>query len=68
MKTYTTVQGDLWDDIAYKQLGGTRCTDRLMMANRAYIGYVTFPAGITLVLPEIPEDAPAADTMPPWKR
>ena len=33
MKTYTTVQGDMWDMIAYKQLGSVALTDRLMWAN-----------------------------------
>ena len=28
-KTYTTVQGDMWDSIAYKQLGSTSYTDQL---------------------------------------
>ena len=28
MKTYTTVQGDMWDSIAYKQLGDTAHTER----------------------------------------
>ena len=34
MKTYTTVQGDLWDSIAYKTLGSVHYTDKLMAANR----------------------------------
>ena len=32
-KTYTTVQGDMWDSIAYAQLGSTAYTDQLIMAN-----------------------------------
>ena len=36
MKTYTTVQGDMWDSIAYKQLGDTAHTDKLMNANLRY--------------------------------
>ncbi len=30
MKTYTTVQGDMWDSIAYRQLGSTDYTDKLL--------------------------------------
>ena len=66
MKTYTTVQGDMWDSIAFTQLGSTAYTDRLMNLNRQYRMYYTLPAGITLVLPE-PEKK-ILTTLPPWKR
>ena len=52
-KTYTTVQGDMWDSIAYKALGSVNLTNRLMMANRRYLHLYTFPAGIVLDVPEI---------------
>lgn len=66
MKTYTTVQGDMWDSIAYKQLGDAAHMDRLMRANLKYREYYIFPAGVVLVLPEIPENV--SSTLPPWKR
>ena len=66
MKTYTTIQGDMWDKIAYAQLGDTAHTDKLMNANLRYREYYTFPAGIVLVLPDIPENT--SNTLPPWKR
>ena len=66
MKTYTTAQGDMWDSIAYAQLGSTDHTDKLMNANLRYREYYTFPAGIVLVLPEIPKST--SDTLPPWKQ
>ncbi len=68
MKTYTTIQGDMWDSIARKQLGDVHHTDRLMRANRQYLGYYTFPAGIVLTLPEIPQSGSASVSLPPWKR
>lgn len=46
MKTYTTVHGDMWDSIAFTQLGDTAYTDRLMNLNRQYRMYYRFPAGI----------------------
>lgn len=67
MKIYTTVQGDMWDMIAHKALGSTALTDRLMMANRKYLDFYTFPAGIVLTVPEI-EREPASEGMPPWKK
>lgn len=53
MKKYTTVQGDMWDSIAYAQLGNADYADKLMNANLQYREYYIFPAGIVLNLPEI---------------
>ena len=65
-RTYTTVQGDLWDSIAHRMLGDTAHTDKLMNANLRYCGYYTFPAGVVLTLPDIVETV--SDTLPPWKK
>jgi len=64
--TYTTVSGDIWDNIAYQQLGGERYTSLLMEANPQYLDTVRFEAGIELTLPEI--TSPTPETLPPWKR
>ena len=66
MRTYTTVQGDLWDSIAYRQLGSTSHTDKLMNANLQYRKYYIFPAGIVLTLPEVKESV--SSSLPPWKK
>ncbi len=63
--TYTTVQGDMWDAIAWRELGDTDHTAALMWANRAYLDCFILPAGIVLTLPEVEEAAP--DGLPPWK-
>ncbi len=65
-KTYTTVQGDMWDSIAYTQMGDTAHTDKLMRANARYLGFYVFPAGIELTIPEA--DTPGGGDAPPWKR
>jgi len=65
-KTYTTVQGDMWDSIAFSQLGSTSYTDKLMNLNQQYIGYFTFPAGIVLKLPDPVIEVD--DSLPPWKK
>lgn len=67
VRTYRTVQGDMWDSIAYAQLGSTSHTDKLINANLKYLDYYIFPAGITLVLPEV-EEAASESSLPPWKR
>lgn len=66
-RTYTTVQGDMWDSIAYSQLGNAVYTGELMNANLQYREYYTFPAGIVLTLPEV-ETASVNDSLPPWRR
>ena len=63
--TYTTVQGDMWDGIAHKALGSEDQVSRLMELNGEYLGYYTFPAGITLKLPE--EAVTVSADLPPWK-
>lgn len=67
MKTYTTVQGDMWDSIAYQKLGSESHTGELMAKNMQYAAYYTFPAGIVLELPEILTDE-LIDTLPPWRK
>ena len=66
MATYTTIQGEMWDQIAPKALGSTDYTGALMMKNRAYLSYFTFPAGIVLELPEI--TVAQSTKAPPWKQ
>lgn len=65
-KTYTTVQGDMWDSIAHTQLGSTDYTDKLITANLAYRNYYILPAGVVLTLPDISEET--SSTLPPWKQ
>lgn len=36
-KTYTTVQGDRWDSVAYKQLGSCAYAPNLMAANPQHL-------------------------------
>ena len=63
LKTYTTVQGDMWDSIAYKCYGDESGINVLMAGNE---NYVDFPAGIVLDVPEYTK--PVTSTLPPWRR
>lgn len=65
MSTYTTKQGDMWDSVAYSQLGSSSYTDQLMLANLQYVDYYAFPAGLILELPVI--SSATASALPPWK-
>lgn len=64
--TYTTKQGDMWDSIAYRQMGSSKYTSLLMEANLQYREYFLFPAGITLTIPDVPTSV--SSTLPPWKQ
>lgn len=64
-KTYTTVQGDQWDYIAYKVYGDEAGVNALLEANHQYKDIVTFPAGITLIVPEYTKRL--SSILPPWK-
>lgn len=66
MKTYTTIQGDMWDQIAIKTMGSAEAVGELMMHNRAYLDLYTFPAGVVLEVPEVTRLP--SETVPPWKR
>lgn len=65
--TYTTVAGDMWDDIALRTLGSETYKDMLMRENPQYREIYVFPAGIELTVPEVDRTA-ADDTLPPWRR
>lgn len=67
MKTYTTVQGDCWDVIAYKVLGNENYMSQLIEANKQHREVFVFPAGVVLTIPEIVEDT-VDKTVPPWRR
>lgn len=66
IKQYTTISGDMWDKIAYEQMGSVLHTDKLMKANVKHAVTVVFPAGVVLTIPAV-EDAVDMQ-LPPWKR
>lgn len=68
MKTYTTTQGDTWDYIALKEMGGEMHTHLLLKANPDHAKIGIFSSGITLNIPDIPESTVIADSLPPWKK
>ena len=44
-KTYTTISGDMWDKIAYQQMGSVLYTDKLIRANVEYASLSCFLPG-----------------------
>lgn len=65
-KTYTTIQGDMWDMIAKRIYGDEAALNVLLGANQRYADMVVFPADIELVVPEY--IAPVTSMLPPWRR
>ena len=64
--TYITKAGDIFDMIAYRELGSCKYVTALMNANRQFLSTLIFPAGVELTLPEIePEEKTAK--LPPWR-
>lgn len=66
MAKYTTISGDMWDSIAYRQMGNEKYMDVLIKSNIQYRNVVIFPAGIELNIPEVKEEV--SMQLPPWKR
>lgn len=65
-KTYTTIQGDMWDKIAYEQMGSTLYMDKLVKANIGHAATVIFPAGVVLTIPAVGTEPDMQ--LPPWQR
>ena len=66
MKTYTTVQGDTWDLIAYKIFGAERYMQQLIEANPDLIDVFYFSAGVVITIPEISEEEDQS-LLPIWR-
>lgn len=63
--TYTTVQGDAWDYIAWKLWGDEKYMKWLIEANWRNIETLVFPAGVVLIVPDLPKEA--TDDKPFWR-
>lgn len=66
MEKYTTIQGDMWDSIAFKMLGNERYMNALIQSNLEHLGTVIFSGGIVLTIPNV--DRKPEINLPPWKR
>jgi phage tail protein X len=66
MKTYTTVQGDTWDLIAYKIFGAEHYMQQLIEANPDLIDIFYFSAGVVITIPEISEEEDQS-LLPIWR-
>jgi phage tail protein X len=64
--SYTTVQGDTFDMLAYRAYGDEFKAHLIIQANPQYSNVIIFNSGVTLTIPIITKEAAAS--LPPWKR
>jgi phage tail protein X len=69
MDNITTVLGDTWDSIARRAYGDEAKAQALMEAreNIRLLDYEVFPGGITVAVPELPDEPGTAD-LPDWRK
>lgn len=65
--SYTTRQGDTWDIISLRIYGGEMLGYVLLQANPQYMRMIILPAGLTLVVPQLPAGKTKLPS-PPWAR
>lgn len=65
-KTYTTIQGDMWDGVAKRIYGEEDGMKLLLEANQKYADVVVFSAGIVLSVPDYVKTS--TSLLPPWRR
>lgn len=65
-KIYVTKSGDMWDSIAYLQMGSTDYTHLLIDANMSHCHTYIFSAGVELTIPDVEETINSE--LPPWRR
>lgn len=66
MSTYTTIQGDTWDLIAFRLFGSEKYMRYLIEANWDYADVLVFSSGTVITVPELPEEID--ETAPFWRQ
>lgn len=65
-KYYTTISGDTWDTVSYKNYASEIYTTDLLFNNQTYKNIAVFPAGIVLFIPDI--EVAISTSVAPWLR
>lgn len=65
METYTTIQGETWDQIALKVYGNEKYAGYIMQNNYPLLDTLIFSSGTKINVPELPEAVD--DGLPVWK-
>ncbi|MDD3662295.1 MAG: tail protein X [Candidatus Pacebacteria bacterium] len=64
-RIYTTVQGDMWDSIAYEFYGDVKYIGLLLQNNPDLLDVFVFSAGTSVYIPELPEET--EEDIPEWR-
>lgn len=64
-RIYTTVQGDMWDSIAYNFYGDVKYIGLLLQNNPDLLEIYVFSAGTKVYIPELPEED--EEDVPEWR-
>lgn len=65
--SYTTTQGQMWDQVALEELGDELTMSDVLAANVDEMDALVFSGDVRLTVPD--EAAPLAiQTLPPWER
>ncbi len=71
VSTYRTIQGDAWDSVAFKVWAHLErpelMAQHLMQANPEHMDVLIFPAGVELIVPEVPQQQKTLD-VPAWRK
>lgn len=65
--TYTTIQGQHWDEAALAIYGRETAVEWLWANNPTLLDTYIFDAGTVLNAPELPAAASSDGTLPPWR-
>jgi phage tail protein X len=63
--SYTTIQGDTWDVLAFDIYGSEKMAYLLLRENPQYHNFIYLPAGLTISIPDTPK-AKSNFPAPPW--
>ncbi len=64
-RIYTTVQGDMWDSIAYQFYGDVKYIGLLLQNNADLLEIYVFSAGTKVCIPKLPEED--EEDVPEWR-
>lgn len=68
--TYTTIDGERWDTVAFKAYGDPNQMSEIIAANPDVPIYDRLPGGIVLQMPVLqqPTNLTNSSLLPPWKQ
>ena len=65
--TYTTIEGDTFDDLALRFYNNEKLASTIIQANPDHGDTLIFEAGISLTIPAA-ASVVLPETLPPWRR